>query len=400
MQNQEHTLSHQTYLWTVGLTSLTLLIAIVSFNYVVDPYLIHQWDTPAIKRIAAAQQKIRPWGKTYAAMRYKPEVVYLGSSRTEIGLPTQIDLFKGKRVFNLAIPGGMLQNALDMLKHTSFFKEPDIVVWGLDYGALFNLGKGNTDFVPELVATGPEYPYLRVFLNIKRLMSGDITLEAIKLVLGLSEQRCETVLSAYGQKPSSCVVQNMIDESGAGKDFEWVIKAGQYDESRDVTNSYRAIDGALDEHCHLGTVFRFLIHPIHALNELHHDLAWQDMENWKRNLVKIVAKHKQQGCDVRIMDFSGFNPITTEAIPQATGKDTMQYYWESSHYKSEVGEIMLRQLFSDKPQAVSDGFGVELTTDSLEAHLIKQRQARDQYCAGHPKETAFMKLCTAKTALP
>jgi hypothetical protein len=33
----------------------------------VDPYLIHQWDSPLLQRLTIAQQKIVLWGKTYAA---------------------------------------------------------------------------------------------------------------------------------------------------------------------------------------------------------------------------------------------------------------------------------------------------------------------------------------------
>jgi hypothetical protein len=51
--------------------------------------------------------------------------------------------------------------------------------------------------------------------------------------------------------------------------------------------------------------------------------ALQHMENWKRALVKIIDKHKQSGCNIRLMDLSGFNSITTEEIPQVTKKATL-----------------------------------------------------------------------------
>ncbi|MDD1643574.1 MAG: hypothetical protein LUQ29_09950, partial [Methylococcaceae bacterium] len=89
--------------------------------------------------------------------------------------------------------------------------------------------------------------------------------------------------------------------------------------------------------------------------------------------------------------FSGFNSITTEEIPQVTGKSSMQNYWEASHYRSEVGEKILTQLFSTSPQSVENDFGVDLNGAVIDAHLAKIRQARDQYCATHPKETAFLK---------
>ena len=81
------------YFLATGLTALLLLAGVVTVNYLIDPYYLHQWDTPLLKRLSPAQQKIVPWAKTYAVYRYQPEVVYLGSSRAEIGLPTTTPLF-------------------------------------------------------------------------------------------------------------------------------------------------------------------------------------------------------------------------------------------------------------------------------------------------------------------
>jgi len=87
MDNSPENSKLPSYFYTVGLSALLLLGTIVTLNYVVDPYFIHQWDSPLLQRLSPAQQKIMPWAKTYAAYRYRPEVVYLGSSRGEILFP-------------------------------------------------------------------------------------------------------------------------------------------------------------------------------------------------------------------------------------------------------------------------------------------------------------------------
>ena len=79
------------YFLALGLTTVLCLAGVVAFNYLVDPYYTHQWDTVLLKRPSPPQQKIVPWAKTFAASRYRPEVVLLGSSRSEIGLPAQTD---------------------------------------------------------------------------------------------------------------------------------------------------------------------------------------------------------------------------------------------------------------------------------------------------------------------
>lgn len=140
-------------------------------------------------------------------------------------------------------------------------------------------------------------------------------------------------------------------------------------------------------------MFRFYIQPIHALDELYHIKSWQHMENWKRDLVRVMDGHKKSGYDIRLMDFSGFNAITSEEIPQATGKPTMLNYWEASHYRSEVGKKVLNQLFSTTLQPVESAFGVDLNGTTIEAYLNNLRQRRDTYCQTHTKETALLKSC-------
>ena len=37
---------------------------VAALNYQVDPYLIHQWNTPHLQRLLPGREKLSPWGKT------------------------------------------------------------------------------------------------------------------------------------------------------------------------------------------------------------------------------------------------------------------------------------------------------------------------------------------------
>ena len=377
------------YFFTIGVSALVLLTIIVTLNYVVDPYFIHQWDSPLLHRLSPAQQKIMPWAKTYATYRYQPEVVFLGSSRTEIGLPTDSPLFSGKRVFNLAISGASVGDAVNMLSHTAFFHRPEIVVWGLDYGWQFREKTGNTDFSEELVAKGPYYPIRRAFLNIKRSVSMAMTGDTLSIVLGKSEQSCPSLLAYNGHKSSECLEVIMRNEGGTKKAFEEVLKKKEpLGNPPDVAATIELLDQVIGDYCRSGTEFRLYIQPIHALAELSYWAALgDDLDNWKRSLVQMIDARRRGGCNIRLFDFSGFNNITSEEIPQATGKDTMQNYWEQSHYRSEVGLRILDELFEAGKKAEDDIFGFELRSDTIEQHLLNFRNSRRQYITNHPKET-------------
>ncbi|MFM9437811.1 hypothetical protein ACFDR9_004901 [Janthinobacterium sp. CG_23.3] len=61
------------------------------------------------------------------------------------------------------------------------------------------------------------------------------------------------------------------------------------------------------------------------------------MEAWQGALARLAERHRGAGCDLRLCDFSGFNSITTETIPQLSRRREMAHYWEASHYRSHVG---------------------------------------------------------------
>ncbi len=378
------------YFFSMGVSSLFILTLIVSLNYWVDPYFIHQWDSPLLHRLSSAQQKIMPWAKTYAVYRYLPEVVFLGSSRTEIGLPTTGAPFSGKRVFNLAISGASLGDSVNMLKHTAFFQRPEIVVWGLDYGWQFREKTGNTDFTNELVAQGSFYPIRRAFLNIKRSISMAMTGDTLNILLGKSEQSCQSLLAYNGHKSWQCLEVIMQNEGGTKKAFEEVLKKKDpLGSPENVNAAIQLLDRTIDDYCQNGTVFRLYIQPIHALAELSYWATLEeDVDRWKRALVEVVDARRQGGCDIRLFDFSGFNRITTEEIPQKTGKDTMQNFWEQSHYRSEVGLQILEELLDTGKKTAENTFGVELRSDTIMQHLRNFRYARRQYIIDHPEETA------------
>lgn len=89
-------------------------------------------------------------------------------------------------------------------------------------------------------------------------------------------------------------------------------------------------------------------------------------------------------------DFSGFNSVTSEPVPQASGRADMGNYWEPSHYRENVGRMILARLLGAAP-AARDGFGAELTPAGLPAHLRAMRAARELYHAEHGAEVAFAK---------
>ncbi len=51
----------------------------------------------------------------------------------------------------------------------------------------------------------------------------------------------------------------------------------------------------------------------------------------------------------------------------------MQWYWESSHFKKEVGDLVLDKLFDYQApgRVIADDFGILINRNNIEAHLQK-----------------------------
>jgi len=384
------------YVTVFGAASLTVLAVVASLNYQVDPYLLHQWDTAQVQQLRPGREKLSAWGKTYALARLRPAVLYAGNSRTELGLPTATAPWAARPVFNGALSGASLGDALAMVAHAAAVGPPAVVVWGIDAPS-FTLEVGNTDFDRALVATDRWYLWRRKLIDTKRAISTDMTLDSIRLLRGTFGAVCHSSLALYGQRDDVCV-RDRIDDWGGTRGAvlprvrEFIRGAGP------TAAALTAFDQGIGELCRARVQVRVYINPTHAmtLDALYWRGKWPAMERWQRELADLFERHRTSGCDAAIVDFSGFNRITTEPVPQAGGRESMTYYWEPSHYRVEVGQQVLARLAGGG--AAADDFGVDLVPQTVALHQARQRGARDRYHLEHARETALVRQVVEQVA--
>lgn len=336
-----------------------------------------------------------PWGKTYAIAAYKPSVLYLGSSRTELGLPTESHIFAEEKVFNGAISGASIVDAISMGKHASTVSHLDTIIWGIDYPS-FSETIGNTEFNRELIASSGNYFLYRTILDIKRAFAIDMTRDSITILLGSFGSVCRSNLAFNGQRDSVCTERAIEMQGGIPQAIKTQIK--NFAKATPSTEkAFYKFSSFIEGSCNRGTRIRLYINPTHALtlSALYWSNKWDLMETWLRQLVRITDMARHSGCDIRLFDFSGFNSITTETIPQISGKRAMENYWEASHYRDSVGDIILERMFNSITSSIPSDFGVELNAGMLSAHLQKTQLNRDQYHIQHLIETRLVKSLLA-----
>ncbi|MGK5065138.1 hypothetical protein [Janthinobacterium sp. LB3P112] len=384
--------SARRYLAVFLACALGALALVSAVNYRVDPYLLHQWDSPLVQRLRPTSEKLSVWGKTYAVARYRPAIVYIGNSRTEMGLPASSmrTLFDGKSVFNSAVSGASIGDAIRLAEHAVRVSQVDTMVWGIDAPS-FSPELGSAGVEPGLTDGGPAFFARRALLNIKRGLTVDMTHDSWRILSGSYDSVCLSSLALHGQRDQACITSRKHGWAGTARAF--TPRLQEFGDGAGPTEAaLQAFDTSVGKLCRGGTRLRLYINPTHALtlDSLYWRGKWDAMEAWQRDLAQLAGRYRRLGCDVRVYDFSGFNSITSEAIPQVTGAPAMRYYWEASHYRDNVGRFILARLFGGPLPPPAD-FGAELTETGIAAHHAATRAARERYHAQHAEETAYLR---------
>jgi hypothetical protein len=375
-----------------GLFTVVMLVVLI-VNFLVDPYISHQWDSPLVQRLRPTREKLSPWGKTYAVAKYQPQVIYVGNSRTEAGLPADPLLFGGKRVFNGAISGASLADAIAMLQHAMVVGKVDTVVWGVDYWS-FSTEVGNTDFDRDLVATDRNYALRRPLLDLKRALSFDMSSDSLALLAGRFGEDCKSSLAFAGQRDEGCGLVMLANRGGVSKAMTLDI-LGVKNKNTKIEQALPLFTAELSRLCRANVRVMVYINPLHAttLEYFYQQGHGEHLEHWKRLMVRAVANAQVAqpgGCELVMFDFSGFNSVTSETIPEVSHKAAMQNYWEGSHYRALVGQQILAKMLGSPTIQVPADFGVKLAPGNIESHLARIRADREVYRAAHPLDLAVM----------
>ncbi|MGB3511097.1 MAG: hypothetical protein WBA93_18055, partial [Microcoleaceae cyanobacterium] len=159
----------------------------------------------------------------------------------------------------------------------------------------------------------------------------------------------------------------------------------KYFRDRDKFNEYRFSNTSLSDFKRIVEIckeknieVKIFISPVHVIHweVLYESGIWSIFENWKREIVKITP----------IWDFSNYNSITTEDI-----SEEMENYWDSHHYSKEVGDLILNRLLSYQQESVPDDFGILMTPENVESHLVQIRNQRKLWVKGNPELVKLVK---------
>jgi hypothetical protein len=398
---------------TVG-TALILALGIGLTNWYVDPLALRH-AAPVTRDAAAlpSDSSNNFWHKVYAVTRLRPASVILGTSRAETGLDEAHPRFGNgaQPVYNLALGGLSIDQMRQMLIHAQRTRPLTQVVIGLDLEAFLDSGRG--DFDPAVLTGVKEseakwLSALRLNLSWRALTATAATVANLGNKHSPESETESTAPRLAHTRVTRARWQDMNGQRGlfyatefhnfrsrlpllvfapTSNDVQWRAdsrRAAAIRSFRELLSFARAerID------------LRLFISPVHARYlEWYRRVGWWPLyDAWRRGLVDALADEataRPGTAAFPLWDFSGFNSMSTEAVPRLGDMEaSMQWYIESSHYTREHGNIILDRVIGH-PGATTPAagdYGKLIDKRTIEGWLDQTRFDAYRFRAAQPME--------------
>lgn len=351
----------------VFLLAISVLFIIGIFNLVIDPYGV--WNIVSIYKINASKTDKEPHERFFKAidiMKLKPKTIFIGTSRTRIGLDPEFFQENIKEpAYNLAVASANAHEMLRYFQHT-LKNQPNLrrVVIGID---IYSFNKFLTDR-PGFDDNLMEQKSITIKNAINVLWTADAFKSSIKTLKNNFTEPDFKDFNHNGKSSEMYLERTYVNVKNISY-FTHINENNlndpevyaRYSLSPDLLNDFRSVVLTCKER---NIDFKVFISPSHVTDceAIRAAGLWPIFEQLKIELSKITP----------VWDFSGYNSITTEPI-----SDHMKNYWDSSHYRKGIGNLILMRLFNIHSDSVPEDFGVLLTTNNLNQHLRKVRKDRE-----------------------
>ena len=209
------------------------------------------------------------------------------------------------------------------------------------------------------------------------------------------EQDQPSYFNDRGRRHTHTMEQRIVDQQGARGAFLW--------SERDYADSYLCADPSrlathLKDFAALvafakteGIRLVVMTSPSHVRSQqlLRATGLWPEVERFKREVAAITAAAGFPFWEFGIADVR----TTAEDVPPAEDKTARtRWYWESSHFKKELGDLaLLRALDKPLPEELT-GWGEPMT----EPALAKVSAGLDSWAAAHPSDVEEIREVVAE----
>ena len=380
--------AHRSYLFVLGGCIFGCLGLLAIFNLLVDPLGAYPatglpWLQPYRGHFTSRAAK----AEAVAHGRY--DVILLGTSRVELGLPMTHPAYGTDRVYNLGLEGTSLPELAAALEFAIKHNNLKRVIFGVDFLLFSDMRAHRPDFDNSRFN-----PQLNIFeYHARNHFDWDATVRSWSLIDRLLHHRAPPA-AERGFVPRTIPSRMSQRTVFANRIHDFLVNPetyGAYHYSHERVQQFREMIRLCRSH---GVELTIFIPPVHALQLETARVAglWPTFEQWKRDATNVVAEETKAGA-LRLWDFTGFKDRVAETVPPAGDRTTrMKWYIDSSHFTPALGELVLNRIFDSSTNAAGDqGFGVPLSPGNVEDQLAHLRADREVYAAAHADEVEWIR---------
>jgi len=322
---------------------LALLGAGALFNYIINPFGLY--DPPVIAGLNdrhPAAQRFPFLEKTAAVRRVQPDILVTGSSRADVCLDVKPAFFPGAAVYNFALPAASMHEQLGQLQYAQSIHPLRQAIVTLDFFA-FDARKKNN----------PDWDFTDADVDNTDLLSIDTFTASFRQLKYMQAPDRYPYTAPNGTKIPNDFIYT-ASKAGAA----WPFSRTRYADP--VLNSATRQVGsrALKDFSDMLAFARaqkidliLVILPVHDVYLKMQDDTHQTglVEYWKKLLQERVRAEAEaaNAAPYPFWDFSARSTFTADAVPK-TGDLTaqMEWFWDPSHCKSSLGDIVLERVLA------------------------------------------------------
>ena len=377
------------YLILLAVVTVAVAGGMTALNYIADPYGIHHYgqagdwtkSRPSIRLLERLH-------KAHAIRDAKADTLLLGNSRVIVGLDPQHPSLP-QPAYNLGLGAANIYECQRYLQHAIHLHPPKLVIVAIDKGMFHAAAAPEGDFDEarlSVFANGqPNTSWQRVdvpdtLFSLNAVLASATTLAArgprVTYAHGL---RDEALMRPY-LSTAKVLVENERWKAMSRK-FEMLDASGQNAQFAAFRTILRVCAGA-------GIDVRVFTNPLHAgMLEIEYGDG-RDFEAWLRQVAAVVAEESATNRrEIPFWNFYGYNSITTEPFPdKSQPRSTLQNYWEISHYRKPIGDLVLSRVMghSDPRLDAMPDFGHRVTAETVGQDLQRIAAERAQWRQTEP----------------
>ena len=386
------------YLKTYGAVAVGLLGLVVAFNVVVDPYgVLPAMSVAGLNAHKPREVRFARLRKPFDVWRGHFDALVLGTSQVEQSFDPEYLAPHGVRLYNLGLSELRLYEMAMLLDHAARTGDVKLAMISVDF-VRYDTPPWGPSFLPRdwnrarLVAQ-----YGKSLTAFRTLLDSEHTIEANRSGQPVFEHLPGGRLN----------VEEMFDRAavaGIPGAFDAIDAVYLNDTYRPYVKEHERLTERGFDHTDLRRLIRvardrdvrlyLFIPPSHARQmEIIAFLGLLPlMEQWKTELVCTIMEVAGPGTHVELWDFSGYNAVTTEAVPTAGAPRPMQWYYDPVHFSIRTASAMMNAMLrlQDAQYSSLDAFGTMLTPTNVQRHFSAIRQSRDRYLTEHPDVSATL----------